>query len=240
MGFGLLFTGYVLTFFVSLVKYGYVIRLAGYAIMAIALLKIREYGREFSYPLGGALVLTLYGIYDCVYRGADVLSYKLPDPLLLPPAVMECVDLISVVVFNLILLYSIFVITSKLELSKQRNSAIRNAMLVVLYLVLNLLAIGPLCGNETYIKYFGMPSFLIQLVWIALNAVLLFSCYMYICPEGDEDMPQQKSRFEIVNKLRDESDRRTEQAVQSTQEYIKRKQSEKIERMSQKQKKGKK
>ena len=234
MGFGILFVGYILSFFVSLVNYGYIIRLAGYALMAIALIKIREYGREFTYPLIGSLILTAYGIYDVIYQGAGLLSIKLPDVMQNAAGVMSIVNIVLIVAFNLALLWAIYSITRRLELFKQRNAAVRNAIFIVLYFILNVLGMGPLKSNEIYTKYFGLPTLLLQLAWIILVAILIFSCYMYICPEGDEDMPRHRSKFDFVNKMADESDRRMEQAGRDTQEYIKKKQQEKLERLEKK------
>ena len=234
MGFGILFVGYLLSFFVSLVNYGYIIRLAGYALMAIALIKIREYGREFTCPFIGSLVLTAYGVYDVIYQGAESLSIKLPDVMLKAADVLSVLNIALMVVFNLLLLWGIYSISNRLELFKQRNAAVRNALFVIVYFILNMLGIGPLKSNETYAKYFGLPTLLLQLAWIVLVSVLIFSCYMYICPEGDEDMPRHQSRFGFINKMAEESDRRMEQASQSTQDYIKKKQQEKLERLEKK------
>ncbi|MBQ9080273.1 MAG: hypothetical protein IJY27_04290 [Clostridia bacterium] len=240
MGFGILFTGYLLTFFVSLVNYGFIIRLVGYALMSIALLKLREFGKEFLYPLILALVMTVYGIYDAVYQGAGVLSIKLPQFFEATADAMTYVNLIGMTVLNFCILYAVYSITTRLELSKQRNMAIRNAIIVAVYFILNMLALGPLANNETYIKYFALPIFLIQLGWTILNAVLIFSCYMYICPEGDEDMPRRKSKIGFVEKMIEESDRRMDQAAKDTEEYMRKKQREKIERAENKASKKKK
>ena len=75
---------------------------------------------------------------------------------------------------------------------------------------------------------------LLLLISMALYLVMIFSCYMYICPEGDEDMPRHESKFDFVNKMRNESDRRTEQAVRETEEYVRKKQKERLERLEQK------
>ncbi len=234
MGFGILFVGYLLSFFVSLVNYGYIIRLAGYALMAISLIKIREYGREFTYPLIGSFVLILYGIYDLIYQGAGLLAIKLPEAMQNAGEVMSILHVVLVVAFNLLLLWAIYSITRRLELFKQRNAAVRNAIFVVLYFALNILGIGPLKANEIYTKYFGLPTLLLQLVWIVLISILIFSCYMFICPEGDEDMPRRESKIGFINKMAEESDRRMEQASQSTQDYIKKKQQERLEKLEKK------
>ena len=234
MGFGILFVSYLLSFFISMVNYGYVIRLAGYALMTLSLLKIREYGREFNYPLIASGVLVVYGIYDFIYQGANAVSVKLPEFFASASAAMAYVNIIVIVGFNIALLYAIYSISSRLELDKQRNAAVRNAIFVMVYFVLTILAMGPLRSNEAYAKYFALPTLLLQLGWIILNIILVFSCYMYICPEGDEDMPRKQSRIGFVNKLMEESDRRMEQASKDTQEYIKQKRQEKIDRTNNK------
>ena len=96
----------------------------------------------------------------------------------------------------------------------------------------------PFCNF--YKKYFGLPMILALLASMVLYLTMIFSCYMYICPEGDEDMPRRESKLEFVNKMRTESDRRTEQAVRETEEYVRKKQKDRLERLEQKNNKNRK
>lgn len=226
MGFGILFVGYAICFLVSLTYYGYLFRLVGFCIMTFALLRLREYGKSFRYPLITSIVMVVYGSFESYCELAAKLALPRPELSETVSAAMDWFCMLGIILFNLSLLYAIFDISNHLELTDQKNSALRNAIFIVLYLVLNILGMGPLKGNETFGKYFSLPIFLLQLLWVIFDLVLIFSCYMYICPEGDEEMPRRKTGIGFIDRLAEESDRRTDKAVQDTNEYLKQKQAE--------------
>ena len=58
-----------------------------------------------------------------------------------------------------------------------------------------------------------------NLVWIVLQIVLIFSCYARICDEGDVEMERKPSRFAFVNKFRAELDAKQEKARRESEEY---------------------
>lgn len=230
MGFGILFVGYLLVSLGMFVPFGFVMRLAGYSLMAIAFLKLKEFNKSFIYPLIASVFMTIYGTYSAVYQGAEKFSISLPAFFETIAEPMLFVGLAGIICLDLAVSYSIYKIAVAVELNKPKASAVRNAAIVGLFGIISVLWIS----IDSYKKYFGLPMFLLLLVSIVLYLTLIFSCYMYICPEGDEDMPRRESKFEFVNKFRDESERRTEQAVRDTEEYLKKKQKNRIERLEQK------
>lgn len=234
MGFGILFTGYAICFFVSMTYYGYVFRLVGFCIMAMALLRLREYGSSFRYPLIVSAVMSVFGVYETYYQMALKFELPMPEFFSTLEGAMDWFCMAGILVFNLSLLYAIYDIANRLDLTSQKNMAIRNSIFVFMYLVLNVLGMGPFKGNETFSRYFAFPVFLIQLLWVIFNLVLIFSCYMYICPEGDEDMPRRKTGIGFIDRLAEESDRRTEKAINDTNEYIKQKHAERQSKKSKK------
>ena len=66
-----------------------------------------------------------------------------------------------------------------------------------------------------------LMSFLpiLQLIYSAINALLIFKCYAMICPEGDEEMPRKPSRFAFINKIRAEREAREQKAIEETKHY---------------------
>lgn len=234
MGFGILFIGYLLVSMGIFVPFGFVMRLGGYALMALAFLKLKEFQKAFIYPLIAALVMTVYGIYSTVYQGAEKLSLPLPDFFESISGVVLCIGLVGFVALNILISLAIYKIASDVELNKPKASSVGNVIIVSIFGLLAALWLSPLGNNDFYKKYFGLPMILMLLGSIVLYLVLIFSCYMYICPEGDEDMPQRESKFEFVNKLRNESERRTEQAIRDTEEYVRKKQKDRLERLDRK------
>ena len=234
MGFGTLFIGYLLVSLGIFVPFGFAMRLGGYALMAIAFLKLREFEKAFIYPLIVSAFMTIYGIYNAVYQGAEKLSIALPTFFESTASVMMIVGFVGTICLYLATSYGVYKISSKVDFSKTKTSALRNAAVVSLFGILSALWLSPLGNNEFYQKYFGLPMILLLLISVVLYLMLIFSCYMYICPEGDEAMERKESKFDFINKFRQESDRRTEQAVRDTEEYVKKKQKDRLERLEQK------
>ncbi len=227
MGFGLLFIGYLLTFLFSLNSFGFIFRLLGYALMASSLIRLRDYEPRFKYPFCFSFILILTSISDFISEGAAKLDIVLPAFISSISAAVVWVELIASFAFNLTLLYSIAVLARRLGLNKQSGWSIRNMVPTGIYFILEIIGMGPLSGNTSFIKYFGLLSLIIMLVWIILNLVLIFSCYMYICPAGDEDMPKKKTGIGFIDKIREESDRRMENAKKETTDYYVNKQTSK-------------
>ena len=56
------------------------------------------------------------------------------------------------------------------------------------------------------VVYSTLPVLLVGLVVHFLNAKLIFSCYMWICPEGDEQMERGESRIGLINRIQKKTD----------------------------------
>ncbi len=220
MGFGLLFIGYLLAFFLALTKFGFAIRLLGYAIIAWSLIKLRDYEPKFTYPQGLSFLLVIIGVFNFLLEGAAELAIALPEWMSASDSVVDWAEFIVDIALNITLLWVIAEFAHRLDLRKQRVAALRNMIFVGAYFILYFLGSGPMAGNERFQSVFALPMLIIQLFWIFLNLALIFSCYMYICPEGDEDMPRRRSRFKFINKIKEESDRRVEMAKRETEKYI--------------------
>ena len=72
---------------------------------------------------------------------------------------------------------------------------------------------------------------------MTLNLVMLFSCYMRICEEGDEDMPTRPSKIKLVNKMNDALNKKQEQIIESQRQYQEEKAKKKLEKQQNKKKK---
>ena len=68
---------------------------------------------------------------------------------------------------------------------------------------------------------------MMQFAWAIFNMINLFTCYMYICPEGDEAMERKPSRFAFVNEFRERMDERDRLAREREAERIKQKKNRK-------------
>ena len=82
----------------------------------------------------------------------------------------------------------------------------------------------------------AMPLLLFGMVYLILQAKLIFSFYMWICPEGEEGMERKPSRFGFVNKLNAIGDKIDDKTLERKQ----REQRERMQRKMDKQRRKKK
>lgn len=209
MGFGILFIAYFLAFFVPL-SYLHVI---GYAGVAWALYKLKDYRPAF---LGAAWWLIPLGVC-CLYHVSGSVMGLLPYFGVAAPeiplfgrevtAVVSMIESAAILGFHFVFLRQLRSFAAELELPAIAKRADWGLWLVgvqvstyVLALALELAGVG--------LQLLSLIAFLLQFVWAIFNLINLFTCYMYICPEGDEDMERKPSRFGFVNDIRDKMDER--------------------------------
>lgn len=227
MGFGLLFTGYFMTYLMSVSYGGYFIRFAGYSLMLYSFTKLSKYNTSFKLPLFSAismLFVTAADIYANVgqflYNSLIIESFSLPQNF---AQTLGSIDDILTFVFHACLLYAIRAIAKETEEASLSYAAVRNFVFICVYEVLCLVSYLPLDFVDEYKRAFSLPIFLLYFGWIILDLVLIFKCYAKICDEEDIDMPLKKSRFAFVNKFREEAARREQKAADESVEYAKQK-----------------
>ena len=227
MGFGLLFTGYFMTYLMSVSYGGYFIRFAGYSLMLYSFTRLSKYNTSFKLPLYSAismLAVTAVDIYANVgqflYNSLIIEKFSLPQGF---AEILGGVDDILTFVFHACLLYAIRAIAKETEVGSISYSAARNFVFICVYEVLCLVAYLPFDFVDEYKRAFSLPMFLLYFAWIILDLVLIFKCYAKICDEDDVDMPLKKSRFAFVNKFREETARREQKAADESVEYARQK-----------------
>jgi hypothetical protein len=215
MGFGLLFIGYFITFVMTLNNFKFIIAPVGYVVILLALLRLRRYERRFHYALICSMLLILFGSYNFLHGGAEKLGIALPawDTVIKPAA--DWVLFIAEAALSIALLLAIAALAGGLELTGQRRAAWRNTILVGVYFITDTTRMTLFPGSAAANQYLLPPVLLLRLCYTALNLILIYSCYMRICPEGDEDMPEREPRFKFIRELFD----RTGRARKETQEY---------------------
>ena len=215
MGFGILLTGYFMTYLMSFSLFGYLIRFMGYGLMLYAFTKLKSYNKAFRLPLaasGVMLAVTLADIYaklgQFLYENLIIDSFSLPVGF---ERVVGYIDDILVFAFHACLLYAIRSIAKDTEDEKVSYGAVRNFVFIAIYYVIYVVTLLPIPALGEIKKYFSLPVFLFYLAWIILNVVLLVSCYARICDESDVDMPFKKSRFAFINKLNEKEQKASEE-----------------------------
>ena len=240
MGWGLLFLGYVCTFIIGMNPMFFVfLALPGWTLMALGLRTLSRYCHAFRYPLWCALfALPLYA-WQTLCGVQSQLHVTVP---LLNDTVSTVVDwtaMLTVLLFHTLLALAIRQIAQRVSLPKNAVRAMRNMVLLWLYgvtfLVMNL------SGNDTLTVTLYPIVTLLHLLWAILFAVLLYSCYMRICPAEDDrrEAPPKPLGVAWIDKLRRTSWEKEQRAVEADRAYhaqnAQKKREEQLARMSRKQ-----
>lgn len=237
MGFGWLFIGYFATYFIAFSRLSYGFMLIGCLFMWRGLSKLGNFNPAFGrarIPLLATMAVKLYMCLSLLNEFAALGLSMFASPV---STVFEVSEYIADAAFNIMLLLAIKSITSDLKLVKQYNASVRNMTIISIYYAFALLWMIPFKIPDDVNS--GIVLFLLisRLLWSVLDLILLYSCYMYICPAGDEDMPLKKSRFEFINRFREATARRQQKALDENVEAFRRHKEDAAKRLARKKKK---
>ena len=97
-------------------------------------------------------------------------------------------------VYHYYLLFGIRALAQEVELPKIARKVKRNCILTILYYVLTLIGImtgyAGLTERFPYLMYLNPLLALFGVLWIVLNTIQIYSCYMWICLPGQEDITE--------------------------------------------------
>jgi len=220
MGFGILFCGYLITYLLSLNPYAALTRLIGYAVMLVALTKLRRHNRWFGYSQLSVIPLTALAMADTAMDfAARIMGERTPETLAVVSGALEGFMTLLVLLFHACLMLAVYTIATDTELPQLGRSARNGLVLTAAYAVLNGLWVLPVDLGQSYSLTLSVILFFLQLIWTVFNLVLIFRCYMWICLEGDEDMAQKPSRFAFVNRFREKQAARSQKAYDEALAY---------------------
>jgi hypothetical protein len=115
-------------------------------------------------------------------------------------------------VFHIFFLVSTCIAFGVVGMNEKKVSAVTDICAVTVGYVFYLLSVfGVIEANV---------AFFVQLIWSVMVAVLILSCYMRICPEGDEDMPRRESKIPFINKFSEALEKRENEAIERTRREI--------------------
>ena len=232
MGFGTLFSFYLVSFLLSFNPYGGIFRLVGYLGMLMGLCELQQFHRAFRYPI----YVTPAMLAVAAYQVCMLLDSSFGIPLAFVSEALTDVfgyaDYAVLLLFHAALFYAIWCIAREIGLPKIMQSAARNAVVMGVYYLMYLIALLPFAWVTTYRGYVAVIMTLMPLFWAILNAVLIYLCYKNICKEGDEEVPLRISRFAFVNKIRAELERREQKGIEETVEHARNNRREHLEGMA--------
>ena len=215
MGFAWMFLGYVLLLGTNFEIFGVTLDITpdviGFLLLSHGFSVASRYCDCFkvSKILGNAgIPLSLIYLISEVSSSLEILSF--------PTGVLSVIQYgysVFKLIFSLCLLYSLYLISAQTGVEKLRKKSIRLALYTAFFFFAehflpNALAFANIPLEDSKIAGLQM---LLNIFCILINATLIFGCYMWICLEGDEDMPDNrkhkyKTPFDYFDKKRAEED----------------------------------
>lgn len=227
MGFGLLLIGYFAVYLMTMNPFGSIIRVLGYSLITYAGFKLKKYHRSFFWMTLMSMVMLAVAL---VFLTSDLFQFLYDQMILDRLWIQESqrnaigyADQILSFFFQAAMLYGIRCIAKETEIRKISTNAIRNFIFICFYYFVYAISFLPFQGIRDTKLELGVIAWVSYFVWLALNFMLLFSCYAKLCDEGDVDMARTPSRFQWLNQFRSEFDRREEKAMKESNEYRKEK-----------------
>lgn len=183
MGFGLLFVGYTLVLCMS--GYGVLPAFIGYFVCMYACLKLSEYEEKFRWA-----GWTFGGVGAFSFAQSALQLTALLDGNTLFSDVVNRFQPIGELVFYIgqwMLLPALISITAETGRKKTLFACRRNSVLFVVMFFLYVVANVLLYTDWEYGRYCLIYTVISRFVVLLLNMISVFSCYMWICAEGQEE-----------------------------------------------------
>lgn len=216
MGFGLLLIGYIFAFTakIGLGPYHFAGMALGGFLTYLGLSELKKYSPVFIYAQIVNVALILCSFFKTLVWAND--SFALSLSILNDNVSIgyQFVEFGVTLLFDLSLLYGIADLARRVDHDEIKGKAYRNMIFVGIYYVYQIVMFFPI-ANDILMSF--LP--ILQLIYSAINALLIFKCYAMICPEGDEEMPRKPSRFAFINKIRAEREAREQKAIEETKQY---------------------
>lgn len=210
MGFGLLFIGY---FFMLNFPYKGIDLLpdiVGCIIMLVAVRKLLLYcggNRGFKLAEKSLYAFSILALVILFYQLAGFFGF-LPDALSAIYTAFMLVYSLVVGAYHVFLLYGIYTLSKEVQLPKLSARAVRLLAVTIVYYLLQILndtgasrAIASMTASPDMVaSYINLAIYIISIIWMLFTWKLIFSCYVHICLEGDEDMPYHEDLYDkIIN-----------------------------------------
>lgn len=196
MGFGWMFLGYCLLLGTNIEFFGVPVDITPDIIAFLAMLKGFNVANEHCESFRVSRIFAMIGIpVSLVVTALDLFINM--NVIAFSPAVATTLSYaydIFKLSYTLVLLYSLYLISTEVGVDKLRKKATRCAIYTVVFFFLGQSSamIFSWFGITLSSAYTAAIAMLADALCIVINATLVFGCYMRICLEGDEDMPDNR------------------------------------------------
>ena len=211
MGFGLLFIGYFFMMSLPVNGIDMLPDIVGCLIMLAALNRLIIHCKDNRNFKTARLILFPFAalsiaVLGCQLAKASGMMSEGFEKFFFSP--LEVVYMLIIGVFHVFLLLGIYELSVSVELQKLANRSRRILVLTAVYYICEILAasgVTKLIANSTgtpdmVLSYINLAIYLMGSLWLLFTWALIFTCYMRICLEGDEDMPYREDVHDKIIK----------------------------------------
>ncbi len=184
MGFGWLLVGYFFVAVVSVYSPLSFAMLAGYPLMIYGLWQLAPYHRYFRVSFFFSFLSLPFALYYAIY-GLGQMGLPMPSVGALFGAV-EWIYFVFSLLFVALCLIAVFSLCRELGHARLLACATRALIFFGVAQVADFVGRLPVGFIRKNQGYFALPAILLRLIVIFLNLYLIYQCYRYICPQGEE------------------------------------------------------
>ena len=184
MGFGWLFVGYFFVAVVSIYSPLSFAMLAGYPMMIYGLYQLAPYHRYFRVSFFFSFLSLPFAVYYALY-GLGQMGLSMPRVGAIFASV-EWVYFVFTLLFMALWLLAIFSLCRELQHARLLGCAARSLIFFAIWQAVDFTGRLPVAFIRANQGYFALPNILLRLIVIFLNLYLIYQCYRYICPQGEE------------------------------------------------------
>lgn len=228
MGFGILFLGYFATTMMSIplsrmfpIDLGGIVKLVGYILIIIAAKKLSDYNEGFMKLIPSSCLMVLISAFEgfldvTVFLSINqIAEFPFSNALIYvnDAKTVDYVSFVATIYFVAALCLAIKQIAQDTGIKKIEIAATRNFVFYCILFIVQAISFMPFEWVTVYKPVFVSALLIIELLCWLLNLYMLFSCYAKICDSDDVEMKQKPSRFEFVNKKREEQEAERQQII---------------------------
>lgn len=196
MGFGWMFLGYCLLLGTNIEFFGVPLDVTPDVIAFLLMLKGFNIANEHCESFRISRIFAMIGVpLSLLVTALDLLINMnvIKISIAMATALSSAYDIFKLA-YTLVLLYAIYLISTEVSVDKLRKKAARCAIYTVIFFFLaqSAAVIFSWFGVDLSSAYVAAIAMLADALCIIINATLVFGCYMRICLEGDEDMPDNR------------------------------------------------
>lgn len=161
----------------------------GYAIILYSLIKLEEFNKFFRGARNILHLLILFVLFSDIYKiydfSANIEENNLGTIMLI---IVKILTFVIFTAFHNQLFKGIAELAGDVNIPSIKKSAKLNYRILLIVTLLFIVSRFDMFGTAD--QYIIMIYTLLHIIWLIMTIVMVFRCYMWICLEGDENMPK--------------------------------------------------